>query len=94
MEVERLTSELKRLNFMYPDLNNMKVNPNSIVKHLIKKSVVSGIDARHQTDDLIFRPSKINVSCNTEICNLKVEIIEKFKMEKRLAKPPTINSST
>ncbi len=88
MEVERLTSELKRTYFMYPDLNNMKVNPNSIVQHLIKKSYVSCINILHQNDEILFRPNKINVSCNTEMCNLKIEIIEKFKMEKNLPKPP------
>jgi hypothetical protein len=79
---------------MHPDLKQLKVNPNTQLKRH-----VSDMMAKLKTDSVLSRKKtlgdgKVTVACCTVICNLRIEIIEKFKTEKKNFRCPTVNNST
>lgn len=93
-EMERLMVELKRASMLHSDLKQLKVNPNSALKVKVQDMMTklkhdSVLNRKKQLGD-----GKISVACGTEMCNLKIEIIEKFKTEKKNFRCPTVNNST
>ena len=93
-EQDRLLIELKRASLLHPDLKQLKVNPNSQLKRhvhdmMAKMKHESILNRKKQLGD-----GKITVASGTEMCNLRIEIIEKFKTEKKNFRCPTVNNST